>query len=200
MSRLTLFLENFLVYGLSGVIGKMIPFFMLPVIARLMPDSYYMGLSDMSSTILSFAQAVAVMGMYDGMFRMFFDCEDPAFKKEICSSALGFTTVSSFIVFLVLLLFRKGIAAHILGGENLAGLVTVTAFAVLSGATNSIAAAPTRMQNKRKVYFFTNLFTPLASYSAAVFRSLQGRVCVCASGRKPDCRRFGGNDIYLPEP
>ncbi len=174
MSRLTLFLENFLVYGLSGVIGKMIPFFMLPVIARLMPDSYYMGLSDMSSTILSFAQAVAVMGMYDGMFRMFFDCEDPAFKKEICSSALGFTTVSSFIVFLVLLLFRKGIAAHILGGENLAGLVTVTAFAVLSGATNSIAAAPTRMQNKRKVYFFTNLFTPLASYSAAVILLVRG--------------------------
>ena len=85
MNRFKLFLENFFIYGLSGVMGKMIPFFMLPVIARLMPDSYYMGLSDLSSTILSFAQAVAVMGMYDGMFRMFFDREDTAFKKEICS-------------------------------------------------------------------------------------------------------------------
>lgn len=174
MSRIRLLLENFFIYGLSGVMGKMIPFFMLPVIARLMPDSYYMGLSDLSSTILSFAQAVAVMGMYDGMFRMFFDREDTAFKKEICSSALGFTAVSSLVVFAVLLLSRKGIAAYVLGGKNLAGLVSVTAFAVLSGATNSIVAAPTRMQNKRKVYFFTNLFTPLASYTVAVILLVRG--------------------------
>ena len=107
MNRFKLFIENFLVYGLGGVMGKMIPFFMLPIITRLLPDTYYMGLSDMSNTILSFAQAFAVMGMYDAMFRMFFEKEELAYKKEICSSALFFVLVASCIIFCIMFFMKK---------------------------------------------------------------------------------------------
>lgn len=168
MSRARLFIENFLVYGMSGAIGKMIPFLMLPLITRMMPDSYYIGLNDISNTILSFTQAFAVMGMYDAMFRMFFEKENEAYKKEICSSAMGFTVAASFTVFMIMIIFREEIAGYILEDADLPDLVVVTALGMFFGAINNIAAAPTRIQNKRNVYFFTNLLTPLISYAAAI--------------------------------
>lgn len=156
MSRARLFIENFLVYGMSGAIGKMIPFLMLPLITRMMPDSYYIGLNDISNTILSFTQAFAVMGMYDAMFRMFFEKENEAYKKEICSSAMGFTVAASFTVFMIMIIFREEIAGFILEDADLPDLVVVTALGMFFGAINNIAAAPTRIQNKRNVYFFTH--------------------------------------------
>lgn len=71
-----LFIENFIVYGLGGVISKLIPLIMLPIITRLMPDTSYFGISDMSNTVVSFGSALAVIGMYDAMYRMFFEKED----------------------------------------------------------------------------------------------------------------------------
>ena len=78
-----------MVYGLGGVISKAVPLLMLPIITRLMPDTFYFGLNDISTTIVSFGSAIAVMGMYDAMFRLFFDSEDEAYRKTICSTTLG---------------------------------------------------------------------------------------------------------------
>ena len=60
MNKFRLFIGNFLVYGLGGVVSKIIPLLMLPVITRLMPDSTYFGISDLSNTVVSFASALAV--------------------------------------------------------------------------------------------------------------------------------------------
>ena len=65
MSKLKLFIENFLVYGLGGIISKLVPLIMVPIITRLMPDSSYYGISDLSNTIVQFGSALAVMGVYD---------------------------------------------------------------------------------------------------------------------------------------
>ena len=175
MNRFKLFLENFLIYGLGGVIGKMIPLFMLPVITRILPDSYYMGLNDLSNTILSFAQSLAVLGMYDAMFRMFFEKEDSEFKKEICSSALAVVLISSSIISFLMTAFWRPLAEGILGNETYRGLILVTALSAFFSGINSIVSAPTRMQNKRKIYLFTNAFTPVVSYAIAVLLLLQGQ-------------------------
>ncbi len=174
MNRFKLFIENFLIYGLGGVMGKMIPFFMLPVITRLIPNSYYMGLSDMSNTLLSFSQAFAVMGMYDAMFRMFFEKEEQIYKKEVCSSAVAFIGFSSLLVFLFLFTFKEQIAESFFADSSLIPLVFVTAVGVLAGATNNIVAAPTRMQNKRRIFLATNVITPLISYGIAIYLLRKG--------------------------
>ena len=64
MNKVKLFIENFLVYGLGGIISKIIPLIMVPVVTRLMPSTEYFGISDLSNTVVSFASAIAVMGMY----------------------------------------------------------------------------------------------------------------------------------------
>ena len=174
MNKLKLFIENFLVYGLGGIIGKIIPLIMVPIITRIMPNSTYFGISDLSNTVVSFASALAIMGMYDAMYRMFFEKDDEEHKKMVCSTALIFTLVTSLLVFIIMLLGRNFIAHYFLGDSQYTYLVYITAIATLVGATNSIIAAPTRMQNKRKVFVVTSAVSPILSYSISIPLLLKG--------------------------
>ena len=110
MNKLKLFTENFLVYGLGGIISKIIPLVMVPVVTRLMPDSAYFGISDLSGTVVSFASSFAIMGMYDAMYRMFFERPDTEYRKTVCSTALLFTFGTSLIIFCVMLAAKDWIA------------------------------------------------------------------------------------------
>lgn len=169
-----LFIENMLVYGVGGIINRAIPLMMIPLITRIMPNTSYMGISDMASTLVSFGSAFAIMGMYDAMFRLFFEKDDENYKKSICSTALGFTLISSFIIFLIMMIFRAFFSKTFFGSERYIYIVIISAITVLVGASNSIISAPTRMQNKRKVYLVTNTLGPVISYLCAVPLLLKG--------------------------
>ena len=178
MKKLKLFIENFLVYGLGGIISKIIPLIMVPIVTRLMPSSDYYGISDLSNTVVSFGSALAVMGMYDAMYRMFFEKDDEAYKKRICSTAMCFTLITSLVIFLVMLLTKNIIAQYFFGDRQYAYVVYISAIATLVGATNSIISAPTRMQNKRKVFLVTNTISPLLSYSISIPMLLAGHYVI----------------------
>lgn len=174
MKKFKLFLENFLVYGFGGIISKIIPLIMVPIVTRLMPSTEYFGISDMSNTVVSFASAIAVMGMYDAMYRMFFEKDDEEYKKNICSTALVFTFITSVVVFLLLVVFKNQIAYYFFSEKKYAYVVYISAIATLVGATNSIISAPTRMQNKRKVFLITNTLSPIISYAISIPMLLSG--------------------------
>jgi len=174
MSKFKLFIENFLIYGVGGVISKAVPLLMLPVITRLMPNPLYYGLADLSGAITSFGSAIAVLGMYDAMFRYFFEKEDEEYKKDICSTTLIFTLGMSFVIFLLMLLLKEQIATFIFSDLQYGYLVYLTAVATFVGATNSIIAAPTRMQNKRKIFLVTNTLSPIIGYSVSIPLLLNG--------------------------
>ncbi len=174
MRKVKLFIETFLVYGLGGIISKIIPFIMLPIITRLMPGTFFFGLNDLISIIASFASAFAVMGMYDAMFRMFFEKMDDAYRKTVCSTALTFVCVMAAIVFVLLIIFQEPIGYFFFENVQYAYLVWFSAIAVLVSATNSIFSAPTRMQNQRGIFLITNTVGPILSYGIAIFLLLQG--------------------------
>ena len=168
MERFRLFITNFIVYGFGGVIGKVIPLIMLPVVTRLMPDTVYFGLNDISAIVVSFGSALAVMGMYDAMFRMFFDDNDREYQKSICSGTLFFTLASSITVTAVLVLFQDFFSVLFFGSVQYKNLLFLSAMSILIGSTNSVVSAPTRITNRRKVYLVTNLLAPLISYSISI--------------------------------
>lgn len=174
MSKFKLFIENFLVYGVGGIISKIIPLIMVPIVTRIMPSTVYYGLSDLSNTVISFASSIAIMGMYDAMYRMFFERDDEEYKKNICSTALVFTFATSTVVFFLLLLFKEQIAYYFFSDRKYAYIVYLSAMAALVGATNQIISAPTRMQNQRKVYLITNTLSPLISYGISIPLLLAG--------------------------
>ncbi len=174
MNKIKLFVENFLVYGFGGIISKLVPLIMLPIVTRLMPSSHYFGLSDMSNTIVSFCSFLAIAGMYDAMYRMFFENDDNSYKLRVCSTALCFTLFTSAVVFVLMCLFRRGIAEFFFESREYAYLVYLSAIATLVGATNGIVSAPTRMQNKRKIFLVTNTISPILSYAIAIPLLLNG--------------------------
>lgn len=178
VKRFKLFIENLLVYGIGGVISQIVPLIMLPVVTRLIPNTLYFGLNDISTTVVSFGSAIALMGMFDAMFRMFFEKEEEEYQKEICSTTLAFTLATSVSIFLILILFRKSFAQVFFGSEDYMNLLAVSAGSVLIGATNSIVSAPTRMQNKRKIYLITNTLSPIISYSISIPLLLKGQYII----------------------
>lgn len=165
---------NFIVFGIGGVISQIVPFLMIPVITRIMPSTEYYGISDLSNTVVNLGSALAVMGMYDAMYRMFFENDDEEYKKDICSTTLIFTIGTSLVVFIIMMLLRHWIANIAFGNEKYSNLINITAITTLIGATNSIAAAPTRMQNKRKVFILMNTLSPVLAYSISIPLLLKG--------------------------
>ncbi len=174
MSKTKLFVENFLVYGVGGVISKIIPLIMVPIVTRIMPTTDYFGISDLSNTVVQFGSAIAVMGMYDAMYRMFFEKDDEKYKRTVCSTAGLFTLATSIIVFLIMLVLKDVIAQYFFSDRKYAYVVYLSAMSTLVGATNSIIAAPTRMQNKRKVFLVTNAISPVLSYVISIPMLLAG--------------------------
>ena len=178
MNKFKLFIENFLVYGLGGIISKVIPLIMVPIVTRLMPDTTYYGISDLSNTVVSFGSAIAIMGMYDAMYRMFFEKDEDTYKKTVCSTALLFTLLTSFVIFVIMLLAKDSIAQYFFGERQYANVVYLSAIATLVGATNSIISAPTRMQNKRTIFLITNTVSPVLSYAVSISMLLAGHYVI----------------------
>lgn len=168
MSRKRLFIENFLVYGLGGIISKIVPLIMLPIVTRLMPDTFYYGINDMSNIVISFGSAIAVMGLYDAMFRLFFEKEDEEYKKEVCSTAFYSVIVASIIVFVTLIVFKGILSYQFFSSNKYENLLIISALTIVIGSTNTIISAPTRMLNKRKTFLILNTITPIISYSISV--------------------------------
>ena len=169
-----LFIENFIIYGLSGAFSKLIPFVMIPIITRMMPSEAYYGLSDLTNTLVSIAGIIAMSGIYDGLFRMYFEKDDLDYKIATCSTALFFSLILSLIVFFILLLFKNPISLLFFGDGRYSYLVIIASFTVLFGASNLLVAAPTRLQNNRKVYLAANIFFPTLSYGIAIALLLRG--------------------------
>lgn len=178
MNKLKLFIENFVVYGIGGIISKIIPLIMVPIITRIMPTTDYYGISDLSNTVVSLGSAIAIMGMYDAMYRMFFEKDENEYKKTVCSTAIVFTFFTSIAVFLIMVLCKDLIAQYFFSDRKYAYVVYLSALGTLVGATNSIIAAPTRMQNKRKVFLVTNTVSPLLSYGIAIPMLLAGHYVI----------------------
>lgn len=178
MNKLKLFIENFLVYGVGGVISKMIPLIMVPIVTRLMPNSEYYGISDLSNTLVQIGSAIGILGMYDAMYRLFFEKEDDEYKKNVCSTTMIFTLITSLLVFIVMLVLKDVIAKYFFGDVKYINVVYLSAIATFAGATNGIISAPTRMQNKRKVFLVTNTLSPIISYSISIPLLLAGHYVI----------------------
>ncbi|MDN0055077.1 lipopolysaccharide biosynthesis protein [Collinsella ihumii] len=168
MSRARLFVENFLIYGLGTMAAKVVPLVMLPIVTRLMPDASFFGYSDLSNTLVSLMQPVAVMGMYDAMFRMYFDDDSDGFRLRVCSSALFFVVGVSAVITLCILLISDPVARLFFGGAEFINLAIVSAATIFVSASGQIIQAPTRMMNQRSVYIVINLGTAVLSYAISV--------------------------------
>lgn len=174
MSRAKLMFENFFIYGIGSIISKLIPFVMLPIITRLMPNTYYFGLSDMCNTVNAFGFAIAVFGMYDALCRMFFDFDSFEERKMVCSTALIFNIIMTVFIVILLVSNARFFSTVFFGNDNYFYLIYICALNILFESTSQILSAPIRMQNKRKVFLFTNIVGAIISYVICIPLLLMG--------------------------
>ena len=168
MKKAKLFIDNFFVFGLGGIISKLVPLIMLPIITRLLPDTVYVGVSDLGMTVASFGAALATLGMYDAMYRKFFDFEKKDEKIALCTTSTLFVAISSFIVGFIFILFRSAICVGLFGSDEYLILVFISALTVIFKTTNPFFLAPSRMQNHRKIFVLTNVLTAIVNYSVVI--------------------------------
>lgn len=147
------------------MLTKALPFITLPIITRLLPDASAYGIADMFNLINSFGTALAVLGMYDAIFREFFeDKENTEYQKKVTSTGLVIVLYSSVIMIVLTLIFNKYITILLFKNLEYQNLVTLSAFAIGIGGVSSIIAAPTRMRNNRKIYLYTGVSFPIIGF------------------------------------
>ena len=139
-----------------------------------MPNSSYFGLSDLSNTLVTFASAFAIMGMYDATFRVFFDKRDTSFHKEVCSTSLIFVIFTSTIISIILLILGNQITEIFFGSIEFKILLYLAAITVFIGSTNTVLTIPTRVQNKKITFLSVNFLSSVISYSISIFLLIKG--------------------------
>lgn len=177
MNKRKLLIENFIIYGLGTVLCNIIPFIMIPILVRIMPNSsYYMGINDLVNSLISLVAVFGLMGLYDALFRLFFDYkkDDLTHQRQICSTALILTILFSCICALVLFLLRRHFSLLFFDTKELFYLVYICALSVVLTNVKNVVMTPTRMLNQRKIYVIGSTILPLISYVIAVVLVLHG--------------------------
>lgn len=177
MNKKKLLAENFVIYGLGQMLYKIIPVVMLPVLVRMIPDSSRcLGINDLAGTLVSFVSAVGLMGLYDALFRLFFDYTDEQIKKrrQICSTALLLTVFFSTACLILVVFFRSSISAFFFEDRSLENLVILCGINVVLSNVENILLTPTRMLNERKRFIAGNVLVSIFSYSVAFLLIVNG--------------------------
>lgn len=164
-SKIKLFLENFLFYGGLSMLTKALPFITLPVITRMLPNASAYGIADIFNLINSFGIAIAILGMYDAIFREYFEEKDDRnYQKKVTSTGLGIVLLSGSFIFIIVLILQKKLAILFFKSTEFQSLLLLSSFAILSGSVSAIISAPTRMKNERRIYLYTGISFPVIGF------------------------------------
>lgn len=168
MSRRKLFIENIFAYGFINVLSKIVPFLLLPVITRMLPNAADFGVYSMYTTIVGFGTPLAVLGLSDAMFREYFEKDDLQYKYNVTTTTQRIIMMSSLLTASLLVLFNSSFSTLFFGNRSYGNIVILAGIGVLLGAIMSPIQAPTRMQNQRRVFVISGLISSIVTYILAL--------------------------------
>lgn len=168
MSRKKMFIENIFVYGLSNVLNKMVPFILLPIITRMLPNASDYGFFNMYSLTIGFATPLAVLGIYDAMFREYFEKSSEQYKYDVTVTGRKIVLVTSIIIAAICIILSSELSKLFFGISDYNNIVILAGIGVLFSANKSPAQVPTRMENKKKTFLFTGLISSVLAYGVAL--------------------------------
>lgn len=169
MSRAKLFVENFFIYGFISILNKFVPLILLPVITRLLPNPSDFGIFNIYSLIVGFGTPLSILGLYDAMFREYFEEDDFQYKYNVTTTVQRAVLVSSIIISILLVVFSKNLSFLFFKNSNFTNIILYGSIGVFFSANLSIFQAPTRINNERKVFVFSSLLSTLFSYFISMF-------------------------------
>ncbi len=106
-----------LIYGISGIISRMISVFLVPLYTRLFaPEDY--GIINLVNTTFLLIGLVIVFALDNSAARWFYDTNDTVEQKKTFGSWIWFQVIASVIVAIILILFSAPIAVRLLKVEH----------------------------------------------------------------------------------
>ncbi|NLK72537.1 MAG: oligosaccharide flippase family protein, partial [Clostridiales bacterium] len=168
MSRTRLFIENFIAYGLINVLDKIVPLLLLPFITRLLTDPSDFGVYDMYNLIIGFGVPLAVLGMYDAMFREYFEKDDLKYRHDITTTANRIVLTASVFICIIFIVFNSSFSKLFFGTSVYGTVIVFSAIGMIISANKAIISAPTRIQNKRAIYMVSGILSSLLYYGLAI--------------------------------
>lgn len=168
MSRKRLFLENIFAYGFINILNKIVPFLLLPVIARMLPNASDYGVYNMYSLVVGFGTPLAILGLYDAMFRQYFEKDDLHYRYDVTTTVQRIILLSSLIICIILVLFNQIISLLFFGESTYGNIIMFAGIGIFLGANQSPIQAPTRMQNERKVFVLSGLISSIIMYGLSI--------------------------------
>ena len=167
--KFKLFLENFMFYGGLSMLQKALPFITLPIITRLLVDPSAYGIADMFNLIISFGSALAVLGIYDAIFREFFEEKDnKEYQKKVTSTGMNIVLISGLIIMILVIIFRSFLGKKLLGNEIYSNLIVLSGVGIYLSTISSIVSVPTRLRNQRKIYLIRGLTFPIIGFGITI--------------------------------
>ena len=168
MSRRKLFIENIFAYGFINILNKIVPFLLLPIITRMLPNASDYGLYNMFSLLVGIGTPLAVLGLYDAMFRQYFEKDDQQYRYDVTTTTQRIILFSSTIISVILVLFSKSLSLLFFGESIHGNIVMLAGIGVFLGANQNPIQAPTRMLNERKVFVFSGLISAFMMYGLSL--------------------------------
>lgn len=163
-NKLKLFLENFLFYGGISMLQKVLPVITLPIITGLLSNSSSYGIADMFNLIISFGSTIAILGMYDAIFREFFEKNNKEYQKKVIATGLNIVIISGLIIMISIIILRRLLSIYLFSEIKYSNLIFLSGITVFISVLNSIIYAPTRMTNQRKIFFITGILFPIIGF------------------------------------
>lgn len=174
MSRRKLFIENIFAYGFINILNKIVPFLLLPVITRMLPDASDFGVYSMYTSIVGLGTPLAVLGLYDAMFRQYFENDDQQYRYDVTTTTQRIILASSIIVSIILVIFQNRLSVLFFGESTYGNVVMLAGVGIFLGANQNPIQAPTRMQNERKVFVFSGLINTSIMYGFSLLLIYKG--------------------------
>lgn len=168
MNRAKLFIENFFTYGFIQVLNKIIPFLLLPVITKMLPNTADFGIYDMYNLIIGFGTPFVILGLFDAMFREYFEKEDYQYRLDVTTTTQRMILVSSLIISTLLLVFNKSFSYLFFGTSTFGNVIICSAIAVFLASNLSPIQAPTRLKNQRKIFVYSGLIGSGGQYLISI--------------------------------
>ena len=172
MNKKQLLFENIFIYGLSSVISKIIPFIFLPIVLNLLNSPTAYGIYSSYITIIGFGTPLVVFGMYDAVFREYFEFDDNEYKNKVLSTALRFIIITSVFIILLFIIGSDYIAS-LFGITDINIIFLALVSIVISGFT-TIFSLPTRLKNDRKIFITMSAIIPVILYLISLIMLLYG--------------------------
>jgi O-antigen/teichoic acid export membrane protein len=169
MNRTKLFIENFFTYGIVSALTKIIPFVLLPIITRLLPDTSNYGHFSVYELVTNFGMSLSGLGIYAITFREYFDTKDTHQQDNLTTTTFWIIFLNTIFIFIALLIFSPVLNKVLFGDVNNIAIILLGGIGILVSAYFELFRFPIKLKNDRKVFTLAGISNSLLNKVVAIF-------------------------------